>query len=292
MVFYGLGIKGLGPKLYGTFEGGRLEEFIDSTSISVKDWCEDSRINREVAKCVADYHSQDFPLVKQPINIPVILEESYRKYVTIKDKVISLLTTEEYETAKDFFEFDALTEASWMRRVIPLINSRVLFCHTDVNRNNNLVRISDNKLVLIDYEFSSYFFRGCEIGNYFDMKMFDFGAEKFRTGYGYPSKEYREEFIKEYIKCIKINGHFTDDWDEAGRDSFDHIVMESEFGAFAVRLINIVWCLRDSIDWITITRMRRKFDPDMEFGKAFTTFVYFYRDKKKEFLETYPEFDV
>ena len=295
MVFYGLGMKGLGPKLYGTFEGGRLEEFIESSAISVKDWAEDSNINKEVARIVADYHSQDFPLVKQPQDIVKILEECYAGYLKIKNEVARTVTPEEFEAARDFFEFDVLTECSWIRKVLPLVNSRVVFSHNDVNRGNHLVRNSDKKIILVDYEFSGYCYRGFEIGNYFGMKMFDFGAEKFRTGYDYPNEEYRREFIMAYSERIKQNGYFAGDWhdsDDNAIDSVDHIVMEAEFGSFAVRLINVAWCLRDALNWIKVIRMRSKFDPDFEFGKAFTTVSHFYQQRKQVFLKAYPQFNV
>jgi len=291
LVFYALGVKGFGPKLYGSFEGGRLEEFIQSTPISVKDWCQDPGVNKSVAKLVAEYHSQDFPLDRNPWNLPKIMDTCYAKYLTQKDKVKEMVKPEDYEAAKDFFEFDVITERDWMKRVLPLINSRVVFSHTDVNRGNHLIRDSDKKIVLIDYEFSGYNYRGFEAGNYFCMKMFDFGSDKFKTGYSYPSESYRKEFIQTYIDKIKEIGFFAD-WDDNARDSFDHIWMETEFGSFACRLVNIVWCLRDVISWLEIMEKRKVVDPGLAFGEAFTLFTTFYRERKKLFLETYPQFNV
>lgn len=35
LTFYALGVKGFGPKLYGTFDGGRVEEFIPVSTMRV-----------------------------------------------------------------------------------------------------------------------------------------------------------------------------------------------------------------------------------------------------------------
>lgn len=86
----------------------------------------------------------------------------------------------------------------------------------------------DERLVLIDYEFSGYRQRGADIGNYFAMHMFDFGAERLMTKKPYPDENTRRHFIRAYLDQCKTIPEFAD-WDFDGKDSEEQILMEAEF---------------------------------------------------------------
>jgi choline/ethanolamine kinase len=55
----------LGPKLYGIFPSGRLEQLIDATSMNLSDMF-DPDLSREIAKVTAKFHTLEMPFIKEP----------------------------------------------------------------------------------------------------------------------------------------------------------------------------------------------------------------------------------
>ena len=53
------------PKIYGIFDHGRLEEYIDAKSLKRNDFS-NPEISRMFAKEVAKFHAIDMPFVKDP----------------------------------------------------------------------------------------------------------------------------------------------------------------------------------------------------------------------------------
>lgn len=298
LVFCTLGIYGMGPRLYGVFDGGRIEEFINSRNLSVKEWCECPTFNRLIAQRLADFNCLALPLDHDPWNLGKIVRTCLTKYWQEKENIISVIGQEQYQKLSFLLDFDVVTEVEWVEKVLTKLNSRVVFAHNDVNRSNLLLKLpspdtesSDDsdkqQLLLIDYEFSGYNYRAFELGNYFGMKVFDFGAEVFRTGYDFPDEEYRRQFVTAYLEQAREKEHFID-WDESGRDSIEHVMMEGLFGSFAVRLVNISWLLRDFLYWQSLTEARAASDPTFDFS----SFIDFYLTTKEEFIRQYPEMNM
>lgn len=55
----------IGPKLYGVFPSGRLEELIDAAPLPPLD-VHKPDINRKIAIALADHHSLQMPFEKKP----------------------------------------------------------------------------------------------------------------------------------------------------------------------------------------------------------------------------------
>jgi len=308
LVFHYLGVHGLGPKLYGSFEGGRLEEYIPSVNLSVESFARDAQVNDAIARLIARYHCvKGVPIKKTPWDIPLICSSAIDSYLKHKEDILkNYVPLRFYQTARDFFEFDFIQEIKWIREILPLIDSRVVFAHNDINRSNILVRHDDDitsrvngssclddHLVLIDYEFSGYNYRGVDIGNHFGMKVFDFGSSSFSTGFDYPSEPFRKRFIFHYLsqarECNEKYSLFPD-WDDEGKDSVEHVLMEAEFGCLVRRLTNITGILGGLNNWISICDKRSVIDPVFKNGLIFQLFVNFYRERKRAFLSQWPTF--
>lgn len=146
-----------------------------------------------------------------------------------------------------------------------------------------------DRLLLVDYEFSGYNYRGIDIGNHFSLKVTDFGSDCFLTGLPYPSEKDRRTFVRSYINQVRLLGTFQD-WDESGLDSEEHILMEAEFGALIRRLSNISGCLANLETWISIAAKRSTIDPSFKNGRLFSMFVSFYQERKAAFLKQWPQF--
>lgn len=291
LIFYGLGNIGFGPKLHAVFPGGRIEEFIPSRSPTLDEWLNDLEPNEKFARTTARLHSTHHPISKKPWNLRSIVEGCLARWEEIRsEQLLSRLPSIEKSV-----NFDFKGELDFLESTLNKISSRVVFSSNDANRSNFLVKMNPDgsdikpiQLVQIDYEFSCYNYRAFDIGNYFGMKTFDFGAEKLVTGKGYPSEEYRMNFVQAYVDEINRIGR-PKDWDEDGKDSPQHIQMEADFGSFAVRLVNVAWTLRDLEIWIDLLEKKKNdlSDPDAQLG--FESFPDYYFEGKKRFLSTYSD---
>lgn len=88
------------------------------------------------------------------------------------------------------------------------LQSLVVFCHNDCNVGNILNRKND--LLIIDYEYSSYNYRGYDLANHFNEWMFnlcenDEDPYYFYNYDKYPDKEAQERFVEAYLKKFKEN---------------------------------------------------------------------------------------
>ena len=323
LLFSLLGTKGLGPQIFGCFEGGRIEEYIPSRNLSVQEFVSNTLINDSIARCIARYHCLDsVPVKKIPWDISLILRAALDSYSQMKQEIVEKIVPPEfYKTSPNFFDFDLINEITWIEAVLPLIRGRVTFTHNDLNRSNILVRdeivVADEngnynhnhedkieneidkslneRLVLIDYEFSGYNYRGIDLGNHFCMKVFDFGSSNFITRYSYPCQEFRRRFITTYLNEVKKCNEESEktlypDWDDLGMDSIDHVLMEAEFGSLVRRLTNVSGILSALDNWLKICHSRSVIDPVFKNGLIFKLLVDFYHERKAAFLESWPQF--
>lgn len=174
------------------------------------------------------------------------------------------------DVGRQLFSFPVLAEADWVERVIRELPTRVVFAHNDLNRSNMIYKsdqsasksLSD-RIVIVDYEFCGYNYRGADIGNHFGMRVFDFGSDKFLTQKPYPEDKVRIRFIENYlIECKKLN--IFDDWDDSGRDSVDSVLLETDFFAAICRLINIAWMMGEFEHFAKMSEKRKSVDEDFD----------------------------
>ena len=302
LLFFHLGETNQGPKLLGTFEGGRIEEFVSGSTLSVDDFVTNPKVALALAKVLAKYHRVNVPVPRKAWDVVNIAKTCHQKFKESYPEFGNSYLTPggalgEYESLRGVIEFDVDEFTSWIERTMKLIKMRIVFTHNDANRSNIIVKgpssdLSgqdlDQRLLLIDCEFSGYSYRGFDIGNAFCMRKFDFAGEKFLSGYEYPDVADRRLFIQAYQEDMRRSG-FHSDWDEDGIDSIDHILMESEFGAICTRFINIVWCLRDLSHWKSIIEMRASHDPDFS-NQGMNSFPNFVKERRNVFVTKWPQF--
>ena len=81
--------------------------------------------------------------------------------------------------------------------------------------------------MIIDYESISVHRRGRDIGALFFLSMFEMEGMAITSIYDYPSLEWRQNFVSNYIQeYAKIT---NSELDTSGQDSIEHLVMESHF---------------------------------------------------------------
>ncbi|XP_039584287.1 choline kinase alpha isoform X2 [Passer montanus] len=205
VMFAILAERALGPKLYGIFPQGRLEEFIPSRKLSTEELSLPD-ISAEIAEKMARFHGMKMPFNKEPKWLFGTME----KYL---NQVLRIKFTRESQTRKlnKLLSYNLPQEMKNLRAMLEATSSPVVFCHNDCQEGNILLlegkESSENqKLMLIDFEYSSYNYRGFDIGNHFCEWMYDYSYEKypfFKASFlKYPSKKQQLHFLSNYLSAF------------------------------------------------------------------------------------------
>ncbi|KAK6191601.1 hypothetical protein SNE40_003246 [Patella caerulea] len=206
VVFAILSEKDLGPKLYGIYPTGRLEEYIPTRPLKRTDLCK-PKIIKLIAKKLAELHSLDMPLCKEPR----WLRETICGWIKeIQNNTCTNSGHPEHKTyIRKLDSYNIEEEFNTMINICSKVESPVVFCHNDLQEGNVLhMEGSENpsrELTVIDWEYCSYNYRGFDIGNHFCEWAYGYenpNAPFFSyTAEGYPSREQQYSFFKEYLKA-------------------------------------------------------------------------------------------
>lgn len=201
VMFAILAERTLGPKLYGIFPAGRLEQYLPNTRMRTDQQSEPS-ISAEIATKLARFHKMVMPFNKEP----KWLFGTIDKYM---DQVVKLHFNREAHVKKynKLMKLDLPGELERLRALLSATPSPVVFCHNDVQEGNILIlddkKSSDGRLMLIDFEYSSYNYRGFDFGNHFCEWMYDYTYNQWpfykAKPEDYPSREQQLHFIRSYL---------------------------------------------------------------------------------------------
>ncbi|XP_038562183.1 choline kinase alpha isoform X2 [Micropterus salmoides] len=203
VMFAILAERELGPKLYGIFPQGRLEQYVPSRKL---DTCElsDPSISAEVAEKMAKFHGMRMPFNKEPKWLFGTMDKYLSQVMRLK------FTRESYlRRFNRLLSYNLPQEMDMLKSLLESTHSPVVFCHNDCQEGNVLLlkgrQSSDKqKLMLIDFEYSSYNYRGFDIGNHFCEWMYDYNCDEFPffkvNAQAYPSKAQQLHFIESYLR--------------------------------------------------------------------------------------------
>ncbi|XP_068922623.1 choline kinase alpha [Petaurus breviceps papuanus] len=206
VMFAILAERSLGPKLYGIFPQGRLEQFIPSRRLDTEELSLPD-ISAEIAEKMATFHGMKMPFNKEPKWLFGTME----KYL---NQVLRIKFTRESRVKKlnKLLSYNLPLEMENLRSLLESTSSPVVFCHNDCQEGNILLleggeNWEKQKLMLIDFEYSSYNYRGFDIGNHFCEWMYDYTYEKypfFRADtLKYPTKKQQLHFISSYLAAFQ-----------------------------------------------------------------------------------------
>ncbi|XP_074759720.1 choline/ethanolamine kinase isoform X2 [Athene noctua] len=202
VMFAILAERALGPRLYGVFPQGRLEQYIPSRRLRTED-LRDPDISGEIAVKMSRFHGMVMPFNKEPKWLFGTMEWYLKQ--------ISELTFPEEEQLKKFNHLKTYNLQEEMRSLRALLESTpspVVFCHNDVQEGNILLLAgheasSSDKLMLIDFEYSSYNYRGFDIGNHFCEWVYNYTHDSWpffkASPEHYPSRQQQLHFIRHYL---------------------------------------------------------------------------------------------
>lgn len=206
-IFKQLGRIGIAPKLVALFENGRVEQFIDARPISLDDMVMPSVLTG-VALAMARLHKFE-PSSSLKLNrVPGVWVDIDKWVVEV-----SQLRKHNREFAEKLsVDLDECIESMQKLRQ-SLADSRtpspVVFCHNDLLCGNIMLSLHDGKSVsIVDFEYSSFNYRGFDIGNFFCEAMG--GTQDGYVGASrYPSESARRLFCRTYLQ--EAFGHEPDD---------------------------------------------------------------------------------
>lgn len=244
LIAYEMSRRGLGPKMYGIFKGGSIEEFIDSHTLTYEE-SSDPDISRDIAFSLAAAHAiEGLPLKRDTIEHNFQMQKEWIKLIpNQRDFLLNDEKVKQYKGDMEFFlNFDYEKVIEWVISKCNELKMRKNFISFDMNYLNCLVRNqpmeNEKRAVLIDYDLGQYNYRGIDLGGHFLNRRFDVtakGDDIIIEGSSFFSDEHKRRFLTIYqqeIKRLKI----WDDFDEDGIDSIDNLLIESTMGAIIISL--------------------------------------------------------
>ncbi|KAF3836844.1 hypothetical protein F7725_004308, partial [Dissostichus mawsoni] len=188
VMFAILAERTLGPKLYGIFPQGRLEQYFPNTRMRT-DQLPDPAISAEIATKVACFHEMSMPFNKEPSWLFGTIDKPPDEINITNTQTNVIAFTSLIARRKILLLWKSPLPPSfkmWLSDTMSLLNallaetkSPVVFCHNDVTEGNILI-LEDkdpnttDRLMLIDFEYSSYNYRGFDFGNHFCEWMYDY----------------------------------------------------------------------------------------------------------------------
>nr|XP_046249188.1 choline/ethanolamine kinase [Scatophagus argus] len=242
VMFAILAERTLGPKLYGIFPEGRLEQYLPNTRMRMEQ-LSDPAISAEIATKLARFHEMLMPFNKEP----KWLFGTIDKYM---DQVMKLNFVREAHVKKykKLMKLDLPAELERLRALLAATPSPVVFCHNDVQEGNILSlegrdHTSTERLMLIDFEYSSYNYRGFDFGNHFCEWMYDYTYDQWpfykATPENYPTREQQLHFIKAYLAEQRRDSDSMEDQTQIEED----IIIEANRYALASHFLWGLWSI-------------------------------------------------
>lgn len=212
VMFAILAERELGPHLYGIFPEGRLEQYLPSKRLCTEQ-LQNPDLSAEIANKMARFHRMVMPFNKEP----KWLFKTMDRYME-QIKTITFVREAHIKKFKKLMKYDLPTELVNLRALLAETPSPVVFCHNDVQEGNILMLDgrdpdSSDKLMLIDFEYSSYNYRGFDFGNHFCEWVYDYTHDSwpfYKANLdNYPNREQQLHFFRNYLSEGK-NGECGD----------------------------------------------------------------------------------
>eukprot|EP00123_Amoebidium_parasiticum_P020391 comp4910_c0_seq1/m.1010 comp4910_c0_seq1/g.1010 ORF comp4910_c0_seq1/g.1010 comp4910_c0_seq1/m.1010 type:complete len:451 (-) comp4910_c0_seq1:741-2093(-) len=205
-----------GPRLYGVFKEGRLEEWFTARTLSPPD-LNVPAISQNIALKTAYLHSLDMPFDKKPV-----LFFNIKRWLDAARPVIDYFTPGKGKAESDaglarefgkdeigylteLINYDLYGEAKWLEaEVLNGLTTPVGFCHNDLQAGNIMANI-DDEVQLIDFEYANYNFVAYDIANHFCEWIFDYQSVADWPFYSltpslFPDIHRQAQFLSVYIR--------------------------------------------------------------------------------------------
>ncbi|KAL4081387.1 kinase-like domain-containing protein [Scleroderma yunnanense] len=204
----------IGPRIYGTFTNGRIEEYIDSITLTSLD-IRDKTISRWIGARMAELHSININAIEgqSEENTEIDAEKNVRQWVQLAREVLAHPNVNEEDRVAldmDNFALQWSRYMNWISRVEKVEGpSRRVFAHNDIH-GGNLLRLNSrlpegtpeyHQIVMVDFEYAGPNPRAFDIANHFQEWTADYQSSTpylFNTSL-YPTYAERRNFYEAYL---------------------------------------------------------------------------------------------
>nr|GEW17609.1 probable ethanolamine kinase [Tanacetum cinerariifolium] len=219
-----LSAAGFGAKLLGVFGNGMVQSFIHARTLEPLD-LRKPKLAAEIAKQLNRFHQVEIPGSKEP----QLWNDIFKFY-----ERASTLTFDDHEKQKKYatISFEEVhTELMKLKEMTGRLDAPVVFAHNDLLSGNLMLNDDEaEKLYIIDFEYSSYSYRGFDIGNHFNEY----------AGYDcdytlYPNKDEQYHFFRNYLQPEKP--------DKVSENALKALYVETNCYMLASHLYWALWAL-------------------------------------------------
>ncbi|KAK4618948.1 Choline/ethanolamine kinase [Fulvia fulva] len=243
LVYQEMARKGWGARIYGTFPGGRLEEYIDSRPLTAAESI-DPDILRDIARSYARLHSLDVPLRKRSLT-RMVGESKALVSKRMSKAALSLAALPSSNGGKldgILRTYNWHQELDWLALLFERHHCRPSIAIGDSNYLNVLIKNFpdlDCQVMLIDYETATHTYRGIDIGGHFNDRMYNWGhATSELTGYDAHGEEERRSFCESYLAEMRELGQDLTEY-----DTVERLLLEAEIGMMWQIVFTILMCV-------------------------------------------------
>lgn len=269
-VFRQLASEKLGPSLYGTFQEGRLEEYLPSSPLKLEELMS-NEISAVIARKIAQVHNLDVKSLPKASKDWLLDNLNHHNDFILRSKTIpppfgdaTLDSTK--KIALNLMSIDFKSEIDYISNLINELDAPLVFSHNDLHQNNILLlhsaensTLDEDRIVLIDFEYCSYNYRMFDIANYLSEWCFDYNGDKYphfnASMSRFPSEEKQLQVLKHYDNHIKtinsskkpspsstssINGY------SESKDDIDILLDEMQPFLMASNLFWAVWAIHSA----------------------------------------------
>ncbi|KAF1844377.1 kinase-like protein [Cucurbitaria berberidis CBS 394.84] len=241
--------KRIGPRLLGTFQNGRFEEFLNAKALTAKE-LRIQETSIQIAKRMRELH-EGIDLLKHEREAGPFVWQNWDKWVDRCEQIVTWLDQQILESKQDatqsatgrwkergfvcgvqwpIFRQTVEKYRTWLENQyggLEKINERMVFSHNDT-QYGNILRMEPEgesplllpanqhkQLVVIDFEYANANLPGLEFANHFTEWTYNYhdaeGAWRCKTKY-YPTVEEQHRFIRAYLlhnPSYKSQGGYT-----------------------------------------------------------------------------------
>ncbi|XP_043737404.1 choline/ethanolamine kinase isoform X4 [Cervus elaphus] len=162
----------------------------------------DPLLSAAIATKMAKFHGMEMPFTKEPHWLFGTMDRYLKQIQDLPPTGLPQMNLLEMYSLKD--------EMGNLRKLLDTTPSPVVFCHNDIQEGNILLLSepkSTDSLMLVDFEYSSYNYRGFDIGNHFCEWVYDYTHEEWpfykAQPANYPTQGQQLHFIRHYLAEVK-----------------------------------------------------------------------------------------
>ncbi|KAJ4499049.1 kinase-like protein [Lentinula lateritia] len=211
----------LGPKVYGTFENGRMEEYFPSKTLTAEDM-RDPQISRWIGARMSELHSVPIEVIEESSpgkggegnGWQLGAKRNVRSWLAPARDVLMHPTIP--QSVQDEFDLDKFQQQwesylKWLSNVDDVHNgSRRVFAHNDTQYGNLLrlegaevrTRAPHRQLIVVDFEYASPNPASFDIANHFIEWTYNYhtSTPHLPDESRYPTPRERENFYLSYLE--------------------------------------------------------------------------------------------